>query len=107
MVNSIEKFLQIQIHHPLIALLYVAPSLRYRRLTTPVWTKPMARFMERWLIHRFKYQPYRLLYHAIHHVWDTQTSLSASRFRYPHAPYISGTVAPIQQGNPQFRNKLL
>jgi hypothetical protein len=45
--------------------------------------------------------------HAINHVGNTQPPLSASRLWYPHAPDVSGTVAPIQQARSQLRQKLL
>src|SRR5258708_3581301 len=55
--NSIEEFLQIEIHHPFISFCQMLSGFSDRRVAAPPWTKSVALFVERWLVQRFEYQP--------------------------------------------------
>jgi hypothetical protein len=61
----------------------------------------VARGVEHRLVQRFEYQPYGFLHHAIDHVGDAESALSAACFQDPHTPDVSGNVRPFQQGGLQ------
>ena len=102
-LTRLKKILQIQIHHPAVTSLQVLFGLGYRRMAAPLCSESVAALVKRRLVHRFEHLPDRLLHHPVNHVRNAQPSLASSRLGYPHAPDVSSSVAPLQQGLGQLR----
>lgn len=103
MVDSIEEALQIEVDHPLVALLQMPHGLRDRRVTAPPWPEAMAALVECRLVVRAEHLVHRLLYEPVDHVRDAKAALPTSCFRDPHPADQAGSVAPFQQLAPQRR----
>ena len=74
-VDPVEKFLEIQIHHPAVAFGLILLRLRHRLMCRSLGPKPIAVFRERSVPAPLQRLHHRLLYEPIQHRWDGQREL--------------------------------
>ena len=75
MMNFIEEFLQIEVHHPLISFFQILLGLGNCRMATSSRSKAVALRMERWLIDWFEDQSNCFLNHPVDDIWNAKTPL--------------------------------
>ncbi len=69
-MNPVEVFLQIDVHHPLVAFFQIPLCFGYGRMTALPCQKAMAARVKGRLVVRLHHQMHRLLHHPIDHVRD-------------------------------------
>ncbi len=98
MMDPIEKFLQIQIHHPAPAVGYLLPGLAQRLMGAATWSKSVAVSRKIRVKQGVQYLMQRLLDQAIHYRGNAKLSYPpASGFGYLHPAYRLRLIAPFQQ----------
>src|SRR5262245_7063850 len=107
MVNSVEEFLQIEIHQPLITFVHILLGFGDGRVTAAPGPKAVAAPVKGRLVIRAEHTMHGLLYETVDHIWDAKSSLSATRLGDPHAADHPRTVAAIQQLAMQRRHDLV
>jgi hypothetical protein len=66
-------------------------------MTASSGSKAVTPVVESRLVERFEHLSHGLLHHAVDHVGNTEPSLLPACLRDPHAPNVSGAIAPSQQ----------
>src|SRR5215471_1525112 len=97
MINSIEKFLEIEIDHPAVTLRNVLLRLSYRLMCGSSGSETVAMVGERRVPPPLQYLHHRLLDEAIQHRRDAKLSHPAVRFGDFHPPHRLRFVGPVQQ----------
>ena len=98
MINSIEKFLQIEINHPAVAFGNVPLCLRYSLMRRSSRSKTVAVIGERWVPPPLQNLHHRLLEKSVERSWDTKLAHpSPVRLLDFHAPYRLRFVGSVQQ----------
>ena len=106
-VDPVEKFLQVQIHHPLVAFFQMPLGLGDRRVTAATGPKAVATRVKRRLVVRAEHFVHRLLHDSIDHIRDAKASLPAARLRNPHAADVPRSVAAVEQLAAQHQQDLV
>jgi hypothetical protein len=108
MIDPIEKFFQIEVTHPSVALRYVLLRLSHGVMRRSTRSKPIAVLGERRVPLPLQNLHHRLLDEAIQHGWDAKLSHPSSiRLRDFHPPHRFRFVGPVQQLLPNSRPVLL
>src|ERR1700675_637338 len=108
MIDSIEKFFQVEINHPSAALRNVPLRLSHGVMRRPTRSEPIAVLGERWIPLPLQNLHHRLLDKAIQHGWDAKLSHpSADRLRDVYPSHRFWCVGSVQQLLPNDRPVLL
>ena len=99
-VDSIEEFLQIEIHHPVVAVGDVLLRLGHGLMRRPSRSKPVAVGRKRPIPSALQDLHHRLLDEAIQHRRDAQLAHPAVRLGDLHPPHRLRFVGPRQQTFP-------
>ena len=102
-VDSIEEFLQIQIHHDPITVAHVVLRLGYRLVGRPFRPETVAELRKRRVPSRLKHPKNRLLDHPVDHARDAEFSDSASRLGDIDPQYRLRFVGAAKQLGSDFR----
>jgi len=103
-IDPVEELLQVQVHHPLEALLQMPPGFGYCRVTASPRSETVAAPVERRLVVRAEHLVHRLLYDPIHHVRYAKSSLAAACLRDPDPADQAGPITSVQQRASQRRH---
>src|SRR5260370_42535090 len=108
MIDSIEKFFQVEIDHPSMAVRNILLRLSNGVMRRPTGSELIAVLGERWIPLPLQNLHHRLLDTAIQHGWDAKLSHpSAVRLRDFHPSPRFRFVGPVQQLLPNGRPVLL
>src|SRR6266404_1736528 len=106
--DSIEKFFQVEINHPSVALRNILLRLSHGVMRRPTRSEPIAVLGERWIPLPLQNLHHRLLDKAIQHGWDAKLSRpSAVRLRDFHPSHRFWFVGSVQHLLPNDRPVLL
>ena len=97
MIDPVEKFLEIQIHHPAVAFGLILLRLRHRLMCRSLGPKPIAVFRERSVPAPLQRLHHRLLYEPIQHRWNAQFAHPAVRLRDLHPFYRLWSVGSAEE----------
>ena len=107
MIDPIEKFFQIKVNYPFVALRNVLLRLGHGVMRRSTRSKPVAVLGKRRVPLLLQNLHHRLLDKAVQHGWDAKLSPPSIRFRDFHPPHRFGFVGPVQQFLPNGRPVLL
>src|ERR1700732_3153922 len=97
-IDSIEKFLQIQINHPAIACGNVLLRLGHRLMSRPSWSEPVAVIGKRRIPLSLENLHNRLLDEPVQHSWNAEFAHPSSvRLFDFHPPHGFRLVGPVPQ----------
>src|SRR5215469_5870852 len=97
MMNSVEKFGQIQINHRSITVPEVASRFSDRGVSTSVRSEPVTAVVKGRFEYRVQYLEDRLLYRPVDHVRNAEPALSTPRLWQPDTANFPRAVAFRQQ----------
>lgn len=97
MVDSIEKFLQINVHHPVLPFSYVLFRLGHRIQRASLRTKAVAALGECRLENRLQYLMESLLDESIHHRGYAERSHPAIGLGNVHSAHCPWQIPIFQQ----------
>jgi hypothetical protein len=107
MIDPIEKFFQIKVNYPFVALRNVLLRLGHGVMRRSTRSKPVAALGKRSSSIASAEPASPLVDEAIQHGWDAKLSHPSIRFRDFHPPHRFGFVGPVQQFLPNGRPVLL
>src|SRR5229473_4009606 len=96
-VDPVEKFLEIQIHHPAVAFGLILLRLLHRLMCRSPGPKPIAVFGERSVPAPLQYLHHRLLDESIQHRRNAQLAHPAVRLRDSHPFYRLWCVGSVEE----------
>ena len=96
MVDPVEEFRQINVHHGGVAAGQMFPRLRYRRLRPASPAEAVAAVVKGRLKDRFQHLQNRLLHPPVYHIGNPHSPRATAGLGYPNPPEVAGTVTPLQ-----------
>ena len=106
MMDTIEKFLQIEVHDRSVASFKMCLCFCNGRCCTALGTEAVAAWMKAWLEHRLQNLKRGLLHNPVDHVRNAETPLPASGLGDVNPEDVSGPISAFQQVTAQTADKL-